>query len=305
MLRQKIPVFISVLLLCFWAAFPLSSSALEIEAISAPSVDIELSFVMTGRISRMLVKEGDIVNKGDLLCSLDDRTETIRVMELQAAAEDTIKLAAVAAELDQKRVDLEKFESAHAKGAVAKWELEHAKLDMQIAELGLRAAELEHEQNRRRLEQAVSQIERMRLISPVSGRIEKVLVTAGESVKALDPIIQLIRVDPLWIDTPVPVGRVREFALGQRVLVQFPLDQSRAKTTGRIIHISSVVDAASETLQIRLEVPNPKGRPAGERITVQLGEDEPPKQQTKKPLVDTSSKDLTITSPANDKMQRP
>jgi multidrug resistance efflux pump len=222
-------------------------------------------------------------------------------MELRATAEDTSKLEVTAAELDQKRMDLKKLESAHAKGAVTKWELEHTKLDVQIAELALKAAKLEHEQDRRRLEQAVSQIERMRLVSPVSGRVEKVLATAGESVKALDPVIQLISIDPLWIDTPVPVDQIRGFTKGQRIPVQFPTGQSNKNVTGRIIHISSVVDAASETMQVRLEVPNPKGRPAGERIIVRIGEDKPQKQHTK----NQPRKDLTITPPVNYKMQRP
>lgn len=306
MLLRKKSVFIGLLLVSVWAVFPFSGWALSIEAISAPSVDILLSFTMTGRVSGIRVKEGDLVQKGDLLCSLDDGAEKIKVAELAATAEDTSRMAAAAAELDQKRIDLEKLESAHDKGAVTRWELEHAKLDVQIAELALEAAELEHDQSRRRLEQAVSQLERMRLVSPVSGCVEALLVTAGESARALDPILQLIQVDPLWIETPVPINQARGLANGQSVLVHFPTGQPNETTTGRIIHISSVVDAASETLQVRLEVANPEGRPAGERVSVEFGEGEAQGPITNEPPA-AGGRDLslTISPPGTDNMQRP
>ncbi|MBW2370829.1 MAG: HlyD family efflux transporter periplasmic adaptor subunit, partial [Deltaproteobacteria bacterium] len=220
-IRIKSVLFMAAFL-CFFATFPIPCQAMEVEAISMPSADIMLSFVMTGQISKVRVKEGDSVKRRELLSVLDNRTERIKVEELKAKAEDESSIEAAAAELDQKRVDLKKLESAHAKGAVTKWELEHSKLNVRIAELSLQAVTLEREQNQRRLRQALSQLDRMRLTSPVSGRVEKVLVKPGESARALDPIIQVVQINPLWIDIPVPMAQVSQLEKGQMTPVIFP-----------------------------------------------------------------------------------
>ena len=69
---------------------------------------------MTGRVSEVLVKEGDSVKNGELLSALDNSTEKIKVEELKADAEDRTRIEAAVAELDQKRIDLKKLQAAHA-----------------------------------------------------------------------------------------------------------------------------------------------------------------------------------------------
>jgi RND family efflux transporter MFP subunit len=267
--RIKSALFLAVLIWA-WTSGPSPCSAAAVEAISTPSANITLSFVMTGQLVEVLVKEGDSVKKGELLATLDDRTERIQVQELKAEAADKTRIKAAKAELAQKKVDLEKLEAARIKGAVTDWEFEHARLNVRIAELSLQSVILEHEQNKRRYAQALSQIKRMRLIAPIEGSVEKVIVEPGEATKPLGPVVQLIKIDPLWVDVPVPLSETQKLALGQIAPVKFPGVESVKSADGRIIHISSVVDAASDTLRVRVEVPNPDGRPAGERVTVEF-----------------------------------
>jgi len=118
-------------------------------------------------------------------------------------------------------------------------------------------------------EQAKVQVDRMAMKSPVAGRVEFVYVEAGESVEALGDVVRLVKTDPLWTDVPVPLARARHLKLGDTLQVVLP-EAGAVSVAGKIIHIAAVADAAAETLTIRLEVPNPKGRPAGERIRVLL-----------------------------------
>ena len=249
---------------------PLFSQAEELQAITTPSVDITLSFVVAGRLAEVLVKEGDLVKKNQLLANLDDKPERIQVEQLRVQATDTTQILAAEAELAQKKVDLEKLEMAKTKGAASDWEIEHMRLGVRIAELSLKAATLEHEQYQRKYAQAVSQLERMRLVSPTEGRVEKLFVRPGEAAKTLGPVIQLVRVDPLWIDVPVPLTQAKQLALEQNVPVTFPGANPVEAPNGRIIHLSSVADAASDTLRVRIEIANPFGRPAGERVNVRF-----------------------------------
>lgn len=259
------------------------SHALEIQAVTMPSADITLSFVASGKIGEIFVKEGDNIERGALLASLDNEPERIQVEQLKVQAADQTRILSAKAELAQKKVDLKKLEAASAKGAASTWEVEHMRLSVKMAELSLQAAVIEQEQNQREYRKAVSQLERMRLVAPIAGRVEKVAVETGEAVERLGPVIQLVKIDPLWIDVPVPLDQAEQMAPGQPVTVSFPDNPTKDSRKGQIIHISAVADAASDTLRVRIEVSNPRLRPAGERITAEFLQDRSAKKATKKP----------------------
>ena len=246
----------------------LSAQSLEVQAITMPSADITLSFIVPGKISEIKVKEGDVVKKRQLLAILDDEPERIQAQQLKIQAADMNQILSAKAEYAQKQVDLQKLKAARNKGAASDWEIEHMGLSVRIAELTLAAAKIEREQYQRRYAQALSQLQRMRILSPSDGRVEKVFVETGESVEKLGPVVHLVKIDPLWLDVPVPLIYATPLALEQPVLVTFPGEETGASGDGRIIHISSVADAASDTLRVRVEISNPDGRPAGERVVV-------------------------------------
>lgn len=198
-----------------------------IQAITAPSADITMSFVKPGIIERALVKEGDEVTEKQLLVQQDSK--------------------AVQASLAQKKIDLERLEWAAGRGSATELEVEHARLDVKVLEIT---------------------VDDMSLKSPISGTIDKIHVEVGEAVNGLEDVIRVVNTDPLWIDVPVPLAQGRSFKKGQSAAVLFPdVDQP---TQGKIIYVSTVADAASLTLRVRIEVPNPKKRPAGEHVYVQF-----------------------------------
>jgi len=252
-----------------WMAIsPTVSHALEVQAVTMPSAEVTLSFVVSGKIADILVKEGDTVEKGALLAALHDNPERIQTEQLKVQATDKTRILSAQAELAQKMVDLEKFEAASQKGAVSEWEVAQMKLSVQMAKLALRAAKIEHEQFQRQYSQAVQQLKRMRIVAPIPGRVEKLFVEAGEGVEKLGPVVVLVRTDPLWLDVPVPLPQAKRMAVGQRAAVLFPGNPTATSGDGRIVYISSVADAASDTLRVRVEVGNSSDRPAGERVTV-------------------------------------
>lgn len=287
-------ILLSLLSVFFCLTLTHSTRALEVEAISMPSADILLSFVMTGKVSELLVEEGDPIEKETFLAALDTRTEQLKVEELKIIAEDTTRVKVATAELNQKEIDLKKLSSAQKKGAVTKWELEHARLNAHIAKLSLRAVILENKQNQQRYEHAKSQLDRMRITAPISGSVEKVMISPGESVKSLDPVVQIIQIDPLWMDVPVPMSRIKELSKGQMVSILFPNAQPDETAEGEIIHISSIADAASDTLRVRVAAPNPKKHKAGERVIVKFSEEE---HLENEPVEASSNESLSIMAP--------
>jgi RND family efflux transporter MFP subunit len=240
-----------------------------IAAITNPSADVTLSFVQPGRIAEVHIKEGDAVKTDQVLVRQDDAVEKARLAQLEADSTNTSDIEAGKASLAQKQVDLQKLETAAAREAATELEVEHARLDVKIAELSLDVAIFEHEQAVRKYEEAKLQIDRMSLKSPIDGSIEKVEVETGESVNALDSVVRIVKIDPLWIDVPVPLDRVPRLTGDGTVEVNFPGDRTEyVSLKGKIIFIAAVADAGSSTLRVRVEVPNKNKRSAGEHVRV-------------------------------------
>ena len=259
-------------------------------AITRPSADRILSFTRPGTIAQVAIEEirtavdpktnqnvekiepvqpklvvWDKVKKGQILVRLDTRVEMIQLAQLKAQAEDDIRVQAQKAQLDQRRVDLKKVKEAYDKEVATLLELEHAKLDVTIGELSVQLAVFEKDQARLKYEQLRQDITHMRLASPINGCVAEILKNVGEAVDKSVDVLRVVQLDPLWIDVSVDRSVADRFARDDTAKVVFPSGEA---AVGKIVHIAGMEDAASSTAVMRLEVPNPTGRRAGQTVTV-------------------------------------
>jgi RND family efflux transporter MFP subunit len=274
-----------------------------IEAITRPSEDRTLSFVSPGEIATMAIEdersgkiikpilaEGDAVKVGQVLARQDTKVEQAEAEQIKATAEDRIRVDAQEAKLKQTEVDLRKFEDALKRGAATPLEVEHARLEVTIAKLSLDLANFERAQAKRKYEEKVLRIGRMTLRSPIDGVIREIYRRPGEAVNALEKVIRVVKIDPLWIDVPVPKAQARKLRKGSSAFVDFdpPKDGETGgapdpvkRVKGEIIYVAVEEDAASLTRTIRVRVPNLSHRPAGEHVMVYFtGEGAPANTKT-------------------------
>jgi len=238
----------------------------SVEAITKPSGDAALSFVRAGRVTQVLVKPGEAVGAGQVLVQLDDRAERAHLAQLKAQSESTHKLEMARAELIRKKEDLKRIEAAAKDNAASDLEVIYARVDLTIAELSLALAEFEHGQDKLKWEEAEILVGQMQLASLGDGIVEKILPEPGESVDELEAVVRVVVIDPLWIDVPVPLWRARGLRLSGVAQVRF--GDSTETAEGRIVHVAAVADAGSDTLAVRVELPNSELRPAGEHVWV-------------------------------------
>ncbi len=242
-------------------------TAAEIEAVARPSKDVTLSFPRPGTIAEVLAERGTVVKVGDMVLRQDDTVEQAEATRLRAESEDTTRVEAAQASLDQKKVEFQRIQEAAERGAATKLEVEQARLDVTIAELSLKLAQFNREQAARQYEQAKLDIDRMRRISPINGRVEEIAIEKGETADALEKVIRIVQIDPLWIDVPAPVEFAGRLRTGDVAHVLFP-DAPDQPLQGKVIDVAGVADAASGTLNVRVELPNPASRPAGQTVRV-------------------------------------
>lgn len=262
-------LFLLILSIAFPAVPNKMDSETAVAAITTPSADRTLSFIQPGRIAEITIKEGESVTVGQVLVRLDDAVERARLAQLEADGKNMLNIQAGEASLVQKQVDLKKLEKAAALNAATALEVEHAKLDVKVADLSVKLAVFEHEQAQRKFEEATIQIDNMSLKSPIDGIIEKLEVETGESVNALEDVVRVVQINPLWIDTPVPLEKARGLQYRDKTQVIFP-GPKETTVEGTIVFIGAVADAASSTLRVRIQVPNRSLRPAGEHVRVFL-----------------------------------
>jgi multidrug efflux pump subunit AcrA (membrane-fusion protein) len=118
-----------------------------------------------------------------------------------------------------------------------------------------------------------SEVLAMRTIrSPFSGVVVEVLLKPGEfgAITFKDPILKLAEIDPLHVEVILPVSFYGKVKPGQRatIMPEAPVG-GRYDTVVKIV--DRVVDAASGTFGVRLELPNRKQNlPAGVRCKVQF-----------------------------------
>lgn len=250
-------------------AGPSVPDAPGVEAFTKPSADVLLAFVRSGNVAQVLVKEGDTVTAGQVVARLDDEAEQVRLEQLRADAEDTTPVENVEVQLAQKEADLRKRQWALSHGASTVSDVEQARVEVQFYRLSVEVARFDKSQKQRQYEESRVESERMRLVSPIAGQVEDAAIEPGEAAEPMRPVLRIVRIDPLWIEANVPLGQAPAMKVGQAAGVAFPAahgPNGRRETQGRIVYIAAVADSASKTLQVRVEVPNPSRRPAGERV---------------------------------------
>ena len=94
-------------------------------------------------------------------------------------------------------------------------------------------------------------------------------VNIGERVEDR-PLLRLAMLDPLRVELVLPANRYGTVARNDALSVQPELPNAPV-VTARVTHVDKVIDAASNTFRVRLELPNPSGAmPAGLRCKIDL-----------------------------------
>jgi HlyD family secretion protein len=236
-----------------------------IPAITKASDDVTLSYARNGRVAKILVKEGDTVKADQALVELDAREEAAQLAIDEAKAADQTRVTAQDAILEQKKVDLRKTQWAFDHGAKSEFELDAAKIDVVVADAQLKIAKVEHEQDQLKAGQTRAVVDKMTLRSPVDGSVAQSLVKEGEGVEPNTKVIRVVNIQPLEIEVPVPFDQARQLQKDGSVQIIF---SDKTTGDGKIKSVGEVADSASNTVLVRVSVPNPGRRPGGERVQV-------------------------------------
>jgi HlyD family secretion protein len=147
-----------------------------------PKRRVNVSAQAIGKVTRLAVKEGDHVDKGDFLLEIDAAPYESSVAQLQAAvrgAEATVEMENAA--LVKARDDFRRAEQLFAGGYMSDTEFKNAKSNLDMTEARARSANEQAMQMRASLRKAQHELGQMRITAEMSGVITALNVEEGES----------------------------------------------------------------------------------------------------------------------------
>jgi HlyD family secretion protein len=148
-----------------------------------PKKKVDVSADITGRITRIGVREGDYVQKGQFLLQIDPTIYQANLQRTEAAMSSAQAGAVQArANRDQAQRALQRTKELRETNPnlISPEQLEQAQTAFEIAAANLNAAEHMVEQTRAALRQARDELAKTRLVAPMAGQVTRLAVEEGE-----------------------------------------------------------------------------------------------------------------------------
>lgn len=193
--------------------------------------DVQVSADTAGRIEWVGPREGERVNKGDLLVKID-------VSALKAALDHAEAQFKLAEDLYQRRRRL--FE----RKIIAKEELDQSETQRTLAATDYEQIKVKYEHGFPR--------------SPISGVINYLYVDAGEFIDTGKPLADIVNIDRIKINVQVPELDIRFVRKGQTTPVKIDAFPEK-ELTGVVDFVAFKADPATKTFLVRTVIDNPAG----------------------------------------------
>lgn len=231
----------------------------------------EIRSPIEGLIDKVLVRRGDFVEKGQVIVTLESGPERAALALARSKATMKGPLEASASRLDfavkkeQRAVELykQKFVSAGA--------LDEARTQRELAESELKEARENQKLNELEMQRAEEVVKLRTIRSPFYGVVVERFLTSGEfaTSNVKNPILRLAEVDPLNVEVILPANLYGRIKIGAKAKVT--PEAPGGDFVATVAVVDRVIDAASGTFGVRLELPNPGQRiPAGAKCRVKF-----------------------------------
>lgn len=181
-----------------------------------------------GILTKVFVKEGEAVKKGQLLAKIDDGGLSQQLAQLEIQS----NLAKTTFER-QKRL----------------W-------DQNIgSEIQYLQAKSSYESQAEAVNQLNQQIAKTNVRAPFSGTIDDVITEQGSVVMAgQSQLMRIVNLDDMYIETDIPESYIGNVTIGKNVTVEFPILGKTIDT--KIRQAGDFINPANRTFKVEVSVPN-------------------------------------------------
>jgi RND family efflux transporter MFP subunit len=234
---------------------------------------VEIRSPVEAVVETVSIQRGEYVKKGQVIATLESGPERAALELARSRATMQGELKAAEARLDLAQKKMARAEELYKQNFVSVNARDEAQAEYQFSSEQLRQAK----ENQKLAELEVKRSEEVLALrtirSPLSGVVVDVLQKPGEFATTNDvkqPIAKLAEIDPLHVEVILPVTLYGKIKNGQRAIVT-PEQPVGGKLEASVRVVDRVIDAASGTFGVRLQLPNPGYRvPAGVKCRVRF-----------------------------------
>jgi RND family efflux transporter MFP subunit len=256
-------------------ALAADASAQDLQCLIEPQRSVTLSFAVEGAVADVLVDRGDLVKKGQVLAHLQADVERASLEVARARAEANANMNASNSRVEYAGRALVRRAALGDEGVVSEGLLDEARREKELAAASLLDAKEAKRIAKLEVQRSAAILEQRRVSSPVDGVVVKRILAPGEWA---DPpqVLELAQIDPLRIEVFAPLRLLGQIAVGDTAVVM-PEQPVGGRHEAKVTVVDSVVDAASGTFGVRLELPNEEHElPAGLKCRIRFAGVEPP-----------------------------
>jgi membrane fusion protein, heavy metal efflux system len=236
-----------------------------------PSIVIDISSPVAGLLDRVAVERGDIVNKGQLLASLESRVERASVELALTKLKNDAEIRSAESNEGFARKKHARNENLHRDGVVSAQVREQAETEAALAVEKLKQTKEARSITEQEVHLARSQLSLKTISSPISGMVIERYLSAGERADE-KPILKVAQIDPLRVEAILPASVYGKVKVGMMAKVTPELIGEQGRNAA-ITLVDRVIDPASNTFRVRLELSNKDySLPSGVRCKINIAQ---------------------------------
>lgn len=205
---------------------------------------VELKFEVNGIVSNVNYREGDIIKKGDVIATLDQK-DAILKMEYNES-----KLRAQQSQALVAKKRYENTKSLYDAGAVVKAKLEEVELEY-------KSAISQTESSQKEVEFAKAELDKTYMRSPMDGVLASRDVDVGESINQNSKIGVIFDIKGIYVEAGIIEKDINKVRVGQKAKITVDA-YSGVDFFGTVDNIPSLVEGKSRTLPCKIKVDNPR-----------------------------------------------
>lgn len=206
-----------------------TNDAISISGSIEGKTTVHLGFMVAGKINYISSKEGQNINKGQLISSIDPTNYSI-AKEISDA------------QLNSTSDEYKRLKIMYDRGSVSDG-------DFSKIVYGLEQAKAQQKLQSKNVSDT-------KLFSPINGVLLKKQAEVGEIINVGSPLFVISDISTVKVIAYIPEGELHNIKLGQTASI---LITSLGETfSGKVIEIGSAADAASRAFTVKIEIQNPK-----------------------------------------------
>jgi HlyD family secretion protein len=236
------------------------SEKLTLTGALKPKEQVDVMPKATGRLQAISVYVGDRVRQGQQIAILEDDEIEQQVRRAQAVLSVArAGLAQREAELRNAKAELNRAESLQEGGLISAQDYATRRTNYDVVQAQVELARAEQQQADAELRELSIQLGQTRIYSPLTGEVAIRHVDRGAMVSPTTPIVRVVNLRTMITAASVPERDVGKLRVGNHADIRVDAFGDQ-EFRGRVARIAPVLDPATRSATIEIEIPNEGGR---------------------------------------------